>query len=195
MSGTTRHTLLTLAAVLLAPPVVLHAAEASQPAAKPEFLVARLADYLKIRRIRAETPAVAFDKFAEPWAVIESRPDPLTSFETFIFGIERHSARLLTAEQSKRWDDLLARHTPILRRWHDERNLVRCLFERSRWDYAIADDAQAAAARRETARWADLRMAWMSEEEIAHHRFCRDAWQILSATSAARFWPANGTTR
>jgi hypothetical protein len=26
----------------------------------------------------------------------------------------------------------------------------------------------------------DLRMAWMFEEEIANHRFCRDAWQILS---------------
>jgi hypothetical protein len=111
---------------------------------------------------------------------LERRPDPLTSFETFIFGIKRHSARLLAPEQAKRWEEMLARHTPVTLRWHDERNLVRCLFERVCWDYAVADNARADAVRRELERWLDLRMAWMFEEEIAHDRFRRAAWQVLT---------------
>ena len=157
-------------------------AEGAEPSPQPGNgdLVARLADYLGKHRVRAEQAALTFDRFAEAWAVIEGRPDPRTTFETFIFGIQRHAGRLLTAEQAKHWEDLLARHTPIMSRWHDERNLVRCLFERSRWDYAIADEACATASRREMQRWLDLRMAWMFEEQIVHHRFCRDAWKILT---------------
>jgi hypothetical protein len=157
----------------------LHAAEPPAQSGGGDLPV-RLAGYLEQHRVRAEKPAGGLDKFAETLAAIECRPDPLTSFETFIFGIQRHSARLLTPEQSKRWEELLARHTPVTSRWHDERNLVRCLFERVRWDYAIADDARAAGAKREMERWLDLRMAWMFEEEIAHDRFCRDAWKILT---------------
>lgn len=156
--------------------------QAAEPAAQSgsSDLPARLAGYIEKHRVRAEKPAGGLDKFVEAVAVIERRPDPLTNFETFIFGIKRHSARLLTPEQAKRWEEMLARHTPVTLRWHDERNLVRCLFERIRWDYAVADDAHAATVRRELERWLDLRMAWMFEEEIAHDRFCCDAWQILT---------------
>jgi hypothetical protein len=173
------RTIAPLIALLLVPLAVPHAAESSaQPGGSD--LPARLAGYLEQHRVRAEKPADGLEKFAEAMAAVERRPDPFTSFETFIFGIKRRSARLLAPEQSKRWEEMLARHTPITRRWHDERNLVRCLFERVRWDYAVSDDGRAAETKREMARWLDLRMAWMFEEEIAHDRFCRDAWKILT---------------
>jgi len=72
-----------LIALLLAPLAVPHAAE---PPVQPggSDLLARLAGYLEQHRVRAEKLVGGLDKFAETLAVIERRPDSLTSFETFI---------------------------------------------------------------------------------------------------------------
>lgn len=144
------------------------AAEAAWLPRAENFLQARL------------SPAQAGDVKAANQQRILARPDPGTFFLRYAFGLTRHAKKLLTDDQAKALEQVLAQHTAGHSRWHDERNTVRCKFTEIMWRYAGASEAEAAPLRRELDEAMRLRMRWTEQEHLAQYRFARAVWEVLT---------------
>lgn len=112
---------------------------------------------------------------------VSETPDPESKFGYFVFSIARHSENLLSAEQARQLDDLIANRKQAEPNWHDVRNLVRVRAQIALWDYAAETDAKLAEAKRATwEKWTDLRLAYMFQEFVATEKFQRAAWDLLT---------------
>lgn len=153
-----------------------HSGQISPPTT-PDRLEDRVADLLRPRlQTAAAGPA---DEAAQ--SKILARPDPGTSFGYYIFGLRRHAAKLLSADQAERLERIIAERSPISQRWHDERNTLRCKFNQVMWRYAGVEQSEAPSLRNELAAWMRLRMTWTQQEHLAAYRFSRAVWDLLSA--------------
>ncbi|MCB1237816.1 MAG: hypothetical protein KDM91_22310 [Verrucomicrobiae bacterium] len=133
-------------------------------------------------------------------AVVEAvlaRPDPGTFFLRYAFGMKRHAKTLLTPGQTVTLEAVIATHSPIGSRWHDERNTLRCRWNAVMWRHAAASEADAPAVRRELEEWMRLRMLWTRQEHLAQYRFAREVWDLLTPEQQAKLiagdWKAHAT--
>lgn len=110
-----------------------------------------------------------------------ARPDPETFFSRYIFGLKRHAAKLLTPQQAKQLETIIAERSSIGQRWHDERNTLRCKFNEVMWHYAAAPEAKVTSLRVELEGWMKLRMEWTLREHMAAHDFNLAVWKLLAA--------------
>ncbi|MFK8112356.1 MAG: hypothetical protein AB8B91_09145 [Rubripirellula sp.] len=122
----------------------------------------------------------------DTWRQIDSRRDPQTSFESFIYGIARHQAKLLTTPQSVRWDQMIEDHAAIKSRLHDERNTIRSKTLIGEWMLGTLHDAETIRhTEQQLDGWLDLHLDYVFQEWMAHQRFRRDAWELLSRDQRA----------
>ncbi len=112
-------------------------------------------------------------------ALVLERPDPETFFDRYVFGLQRHAAKLLTPEQAGELEQLIDRYAPLRTRWHDERNTLRCKFNEVMWRYAAAPEAEAPGLRTELEGWMELRMEWTLREHLVHHALNAETWGLL----------------
>lgn len=112
--------------------------------------------------------------------------DPETTTSSFLYGIRRNAAKLLTRGQADRWSGLLAERQPLLQRLHDERNVLRGRFFAEAWRLPLADgrerERMEAGLRGWLAVWLDITL----QERIAKHQLCRDAWKVLDEEQRMR---------
>jgi len=123
-------------------------------------------------------------KFADHRADIDrhlTSRDPETTATSFLHGIRRHAAKLLTASQATHWESLLNERQPQLKRLHDERNVLRGVFFAKAWALPSLDQTERAAAMIELKQWLRVWLDITLHERIAQHHLCRDAWEILTA--------------
>tara|TARA_R110000850_G_scaffold91919_3_gene195449 strand:- start:1355 stop:2314 length:960 start_codon:yes stop_codon:yes gene_type:complete len=121
-------------------------------------------------------------KFRERRSQIAALRDPETKFGPYVFALSNGKANVLTQEQLKETNGLIAARqaTPI--NWHDTRNTIRMQCLLTLWAYATEwDRKEAAKLEGEWEAWTDLRLAFMFEEFIARERFQRGFWNVLSA--------------
>ncbi len=168
--------LLFIAATTIAAAPVL-AAEAQSPIEVARKHVAAAAVY----------PGVppAFDLYRKPIEEALQNRDPETSASSFLHGIKRHANRLLTAEQAERWNRLLDARQPELKRLHDERNVLRGFFFNKAWELPLLAGEERARTQAELRAWLGIWLDITLQERMAHHRLCREAWEILTAKQRA----------
>lgn len=127
------------------------------------------------------TDPVSTEEVMRIESLVMGRPDPETFFSRYIFGLKRHAAVLLTPDQAKQLETVIANRSPIGQRWHDERNTLRCKYNEVMWRYANAPEAKAASLRAELEGWMKLRMEWTLREHMAAHEFNTVVWKLLTA--------------
>lgn len=108
------------------------------------------------------------------------RPDPGTRFLYYAFGLKRHAAELLDPAQAEALNLVIEAHGPVHSRWHDERNTLRCYWNRLLWLHAGAEKSDAEQIHSDLAIWMDLRMKWTLQEHLAQYRFAREVWDVLN---------------
>lgn len=140
-------------------------------------LSASVSRYLESRE--SAFPSEAFRD--EDREEILHRPDPETQFLYYAFGLKKHAAKLLSPDQALALNAVIEKHAPVHSRWHDERNTVRCYWNRLLWIHAGADQGEAEKIHAELAIWMDLRIQWTRQEHLAQYRFARDVWDVLTS--------------
>ncbi len=134
---------------------------------------------------RESQPAAEIVDSAARSAILK-RPDPETFFLYYAFGIRRHSERLLSAEQAAQLNTVIESRAKIGKRWHDERNALRCKYYHVMWQYVGADDIEAERLNAELGFWMKLRMRWTQQEHLAEYRFADEFWNILTSEQQHR---------
>lgn len=112
---------------------------------------------------------------------IASTRDPGTQFGYVVFSLARKGTGILSAEQLKQMEAVIAtrRDSPV--NWHDVRNVVRVQAMLLLFPHALAtEESELESIRAEWNAWTDLRQAFMFQEFIAQERFQRAAWSILT---------------
>lgn len=112
--------------------------------------------------------------------------DAETKTTSFLHAIRRHANKLLTPEQSRRWSELLDSRQDEVKRLHDERNVLRGFFFAKAWELPLAHPDQREQLSKELNSWLAVWLEVTLHERIAHHRLCRDAWQILTPPQRAQ---------
>lgn len=116
--------------------------------------------------------------------LLQSR-DPETTATSFLHGIRRHATKLLSEEQTARWNALLEEGLPQLKRWHDERNVLRGIFFARAWRLPALTPAEREPAMNNLRSWLRVWLELTLRERIAQHHLCRDAWALLTPAQRA----------
>lgn len=106
--------------------------------------------------------------------------DAETKTMSFVHGIRRHSGKLLSASQDEQWNKLLDSRSEEIKRLHDERNVLRGFFFEKAWKLPLASSSKRRQVMADLQEWLLVWMDITMHERIAHHRLCRDAFQILT---------------
>lgn len=153
------------------------------------FLIAlttALADDLRIsiaRDYANQNRLVLQDERESNHAIEENQLQRETSASatSYVFAIRRHARKLLSPQQAISWESLVAKRSPQLRQFHDDRNVLRAYFFACAWELpALEPGSERDRKRQELCDWLDVWMQVRQQEQFAHHRLCRDAWQLLN---------------
>lgn len=123
--------------------------------------------------------APVFTEYQERIETTLQDRDPETSATSYLHGIKRHAARLLTPDQTSRWNALLESRLPELQRLHDERNVLRGIFFSKAWELPLAKPENLEVTRTELNSWLQVWLDLTFQERIAHHRLFIEAMVIL----------------
>ena len=110
---------------------------------------------------------------------VANRIETETYFATYLYGLKRNAKKLLSPEQTEKLTKLIEARSVAQQRWHDERNMLRCAYEKVLWS-AAADDKSYQQARPSLQKWMSLRMAWTQQEEMHRWQTTSQLWDILT---------------
>ena len=112
---------------------------------------------------------------------ISALRDPETQFGSYIFGLKKPAADVLTNDQIATIDELIEKKNASPINWHDARNTARMQGLITLWAYATeSDEDNAAELKKIWEQWNDLRLAYMFQEFIAKEQFQRMVWAVLT---------------
>lgn len=106
--------------------------------------------------------------------------DAGTKTLSFVHAIRRQSGKLLTPDQTDRLNALLESRQDVIKRLHDERNVLRGFFFAKVWEMPLLEKADRQAAMNELHAWLAVWLEITLHERIAHHHLSRDAFGILT---------------
>gem|GEM_PF-2038143 len=139
-----------------------------------------------VARTHVETSAVYrgskpdFGKFESRINRLLDGRDAETKTMSFVHAIRRQSGKLLTPNQADRLNALLENRQSVIKRLHDERNVLRGFFFAKAWEMPLLEKADRQAAMNELHNWLAVWLEITLHERIAHHHLCRDAFALLT---------------
>ncbi|MGB0580683.1 MAG: hypothetical protein ACPGVU_13350, partial [Limisphaerales bacterium] len=142
---------------------------------------------LETARAHVETNPVYHDELPEFAAFMDpietqlkKGRDSQTKTMSFVHGIRRHAAKLLSPAQSEQLNRLLDSRATEIKRLHDERNVLRGFFFAKAWELPLGTPTKRRQVMSDLQSWLLVWMDITMHERIAHHRLCRDAFNVLS---------------
>lgn len=121
-----------------------------------------------------------FSKFESRIGALLDGRDAETKTMSFVHAIRRQSGKLLTPDQADRLNALLESRQDVIKRLHDERNVLRGFFFAKAWQMPLLENSDRPVAMRELRDWLAVWLEITLHERIAHHHLCRDAFRILT---------------